>query len=112
MTITQQVSEIENKAISDHDLDKYITTQELHKLTADIFAARLAQGNLVSKRGVLTLEPRIVVPLIVNFSIFFHPGHLYSMLPIINFRSFLLTLLSVNNHFHQSPSKRKRNCAV
>ena len=62
MTITQQVSEIENKAISDHDLDKYITTQELHKLTADVFAARLAQGNLVRKKGVPNLESRIIFP--------------------------------------------------
>ena len=61
LTITQQVSEVENKAISDHDYDKYITTRELHKLTADIFAARLAQGNLVSKWGVPTLESRIIV---------------------------------------------------
>ena len=46
-------------------------------------------------------------PSIVNFSIFFHPGHLYSNPPIINFQSFLLTFLSVNSHFHHSPSKRK-----
>ena len=47
-----------------------------------------------------TLESRIIVPPpsplpIVNFSIFFHPGHLYSNpTPIINFQSFLLTFLS------------------
>ena len=50
-----------------------------------------------------TLESRIIVPPpsaplpppIVNFSIFFHPGHLYSNpSPIINFQSFLLTFLS------------------
>ena len=62
LTITQQVSETENKAISGHDLDKYITTQELHKLTADVFAARLAQGNLVRKKGVPNLESRIIFP--------------------------------------------------
>ena len=65
---------------------------------------------------------------IVNFSIFFHPGHLYSnppptpffstqdlfipTTPIINFQSFLLTFLSVNSHFPHNPSQRKRNCAV
>ena len=43
-----------------------------------------------------TLESRIIVPPpIVIFSIFFHPGHLYSNpSPIINFQSFLLTFLS------------------
>ena len=39
-----------------------------------------------SYQSVLTLESRIIVlppplPPIVNFSIFFHPGHLYSNLP-------------------------------
>ena len=57
---------------------------------------------------ILTLESRIIVPPpphppIVNFSIFFYPGHLYSNLPIFNFQSFLLTFLSVNSHFHLSP---------
>ena len=35
--------------------------------------------------------PNNRLPPIVNFSIFFHPGHLYSNPPIINFQSFLLT---------------------
>ena len=48
------------------------------------------------------------LPSIVNFSIFFHPGHLYSNAytlppPITNFQSFLLIFLSVNSHFHHSP---------
>ena len=30
--------------ITDHDLDKYVTTQEFNKLTSANFAARLAQG--------------------------------------------------------------------
>ena len=37
------------KKISDHDHDKYITTPEFNKLTAENFAARLAQANLVTK---------------------------------------------------------------
>ena len=32
-----------------HDHDKYITTPEFNKLTAENFAARLAQANLVTK---------------------------------------------------------------
>ena len=43
-------------------------------------------------------------PPIANFSIFFHIGRLYSNPAIINFPSFFLTFLSVNSHFHHSPS--------
>ena len=32
-----------------HDHDKYITTPELNKITAETFAPRLAQANLVTK---------------------------------------------------------------
>ena len=35
--------------IIDHNHDKYITTPEFNKLTAQNFAARLAQANLVTK---------------------------------------------------------------
>ena len=38
------ISEIE-KEITDHDQDKYITTPEFNKLTAENFNARLKQGN-------------------------------------------------------------------
>ena len=37
------------KKITDHNQDKYITTPEFNKLTAEKFAARLAQANLVTK---------------------------------------------------------------
>ena len=49
-----------------------------------------------------TLESRIIgpPPPIVNFWIFFYPGHPYSNPPIINFQSFLLKFFSVNSHFH------------
>ena len=43
-----KISEIENK-VSDHDHDKYITTSEFNKLTAENFKARLSQANLVTK---------------------------------------------------------------
>ena len=43
-----KVNEIEKK-ITDHNHDKYITTQEFNKLTAENFAARLALANLVTK---------------------------------------------------------------
>ena len=40
-----KVSEIENKTTTDHDHDKYITTQEFDKSTSENFATRLAQAN-------------------------------------------------------------------
>ena len=47
-----KISEIENKFTTDHDHDKYITTQEFNKLTAEDFTARLAQPNLASKNDI------------------------------------------------------------
>ena len=44
----KKISEIENKITTDHDHDKYVTTQEFNKLTPENFTARLAQANLVS----------------------------------------------------------------
>ena len=44
--LSTKISEVQNK-ISDHT--KYITTQELNKLKAENFAARLKQVNLVSR---------------------------------------------------------------
>ena len=37
------------KKLNDHNHDKYITTREFNKLTADIFAPRLNQANLLAK---------------------------------------------------------------
>ena len=37
------------KNLTNHSHDKYITTQEFNKLTAQNFAARLKQANLVTK---------------------------------------------------------------
>ena len=44
----KKISELEKK-ITDHNHDKYITTPEFNKLTAENFAARLAQANLITK---------------------------------------------------------------
>ena len=46
-----KVNEIEKKIV-DHKHDKYITTPGFNRLTAENFAARLAQGNLVTKRDL------------------------------------------------------------
>ena len=49
--MTQKISELEKK-ITDHKHDKYITIPEFNKLTAENFAARLAQANLVGKSDI------------------------------------------------------------
>ena len=43
-----KISELEKK-FTDHNHDKYITTLEFNKLTAENFPARLAQANLITK---------------------------------------------------------------
>ena len=43
-----KVTEIEKK-LTDHNHDKYITTPEFDTLPADVFNARLAQANLITK---------------------------------------------------------------
>ena len=47
-----KISEMENKITTDHDHDKYITTQEFNKLKSENFTARLAQANLASKSDI------------------------------------------------------------
>ena len=47
-----KISEIENKITTDHDHDKYGTTQEFNKLTSENFTARVAQTNLASKSDI------------------------------------------------------------
>ena len=37
------------KKLTDHNHDKYITTPEFNNLAADVFNARLAQANLITK---------------------------------------------------------------
>ena len=43
-----KLTEIENK-LNNHNHDKYIDTPEFNKLAVDVFNARLAQANLVTK---------------------------------------------------------------
>ena len=44
-----KISETENKSTTDHDHDKYITTQEFNKLTSVNFSAWLKQAHLAGK---------------------------------------------------------------
>ena len=46
------------KNITDHDHDKYVTTQEFNKLTSENFAARLVQAKLVSKKYIATFTKK------------------------------------------------------
>ena len=43
-----KISELEKK-LTDHKHDKYISTQDFNKLTAENFAARLSQANLITE---------------------------------------------------------------
>ena len=43
-----ETTDIENK-LNNHNHDKYIDTSEFNKLAADVFNARLAQANLITK---------------------------------------------------------------
>ena len=43
-----KITEIEKK-LTDHNHDKYITTPEFNTLAADVFNARLAQRNVITK---------------------------------------------------------------
>ena len=43
-----KISELEKK-FTDHNHDKYITTPEFNTLAADVFNARLARANLITK---------------------------------------------------------------
>ena len=43
-----KVADIENK-LNNHNHDKYIDTSEFNKLAADVFNARIAQANLITK---------------------------------------------------------------
>ena len=45
---TDYVTEIENK-LNNHNHDKYITTSEFNTFAADVFNARIARANLITK---------------------------------------------------------------
>ena len=46
--MTQKISELEKK-LTDHNHDKCISSKKFNKLTAENFATRLAQANLITK---------------------------------------------------------------
>ena len=60
-----KISQIEKKII-DHDHDKYITTSELNSLAANVFNAKLAQANLVTKTNFDTKIENLLILLKMN----------------------------------------------
>ena len=46
--MTQKLLKLKKK-LTDHNYDKYITTLEFNTLAKDVFNARLAQANLITK---------------------------------------------------------------
>ena len=67
-----KITDIEKK-LTDHNHDKYITTPEFNTLAADVFNARLAQANLVTKtdfdNSVSSLDSKIAANKTKNESI-------------------------------------------
>ena len=53
MSLNTKVPEIEKKKLTDHNHDIYITTPEFNKLTAEVFDARLARENSVTKTNLI-----------------------------------------------------------
>ena len=53
-----EISEIENKITSDHDHDKYITTQEFNILTSESCTANLKQTNLAGKNDIVNFRKK------------------------------------------------------
>ena len=56
-----KIIKIENKVTTDHDHNKYITTQEFNKLTSENFSASLAQANLASKNDIANFVKKILM---------------------------------------------------
>ena len=103
------------------DPSRKVINLSKHSFSLDTF--ELLNNNLISylqQKSTIKSNycrvPNNRPPQTVNFSIFFHPGHLYDTPPppppIINLLPFLLIFLSVNGPFHHSPSQSKRNGAV
>ena len=60
-----KINEIEKK-ITDNNHDKYVTTPEFNKLTAENFAARLSQADLVTKTAFDNKLPNLNKKIISN----------------------------------------------
>ena len=59
LTITEKLVKLKKIFCSDHDRDKYITTQEFGKLAAENCTVRLAHANLASKIDIANFVKNI-----------------------------------------------------
>ena len=87
---------IENEITSDRDHDKYITTQELNDLTAQIVASRLGKANLTNKNDIANfVEKNKKQICLVNISNDFTINNVKKtrLKEIVNFFSVTLILL-------------------
>ena len=61
--ITQKLLKLKKK-LTDHNHDKYITTPQFNTLAVDVFNARIAQANLITKAAfdakLLSLNRKII----------------------------------------------------
>ena len=56
-----KIWELENKITTDHDHDKYITTQEFNRLTSENVTARLRQANLARKKDIANFVKKLIL---------------------------------------------------
>ena len=52
VTIRKELMKLKKKITTDHDHDKYITTQEFIYLAAENFTGRLAKVNLINENDI------------------------------------------------------------
>ena len=94
-----KISEIENK-VSDHNHDKYITTQEFNRLTTENVKARLAQANLITKTDFDTQLKKISDRFTSNKS-----KHLLVEKEVKKLKTFDLSYFKGKNYFEEDDTQ-------
>ena len=90
-----KVTEIENK-LTDHNHDKYIDTSEFNKLATDVFNARLAQANLITKADFDSRLSSLNRKIIKNKS-----KHFLAENELNKLKNFDLSYFIGNSHFEE-----------
>ena len=90
-----KVTKLENK-LNNHNHDKYIDTPEFNKLAADIFHARLAQANLVTKTDFDDKRSNLNRKITKNKT-----DHLLVQNELNNFKTFNLRYFIGKNYFEE-----------
>ena len=95
-----KVTEIENK-LNNHNHDKYITTPEFNTLAADVFNARLARANLVTKTDfevkLSSLHKRVTTN---------KTKHLLAENELKKLKTFDLSYFIGKNHFEEDDTQK------